>query len=76
MLCMYSNEVKFQGIFLDYATKFLNHNPFVFLYIPIYLLFTAGLIALITWQQACFSSAWGSRIGWGHGGFFAIMNIL
>ncbi len=47
-----------------------------FLYIPVYLLFTAGLIALITWQAACFSSAWGNKIGWLHGGFFAVMNIL
>ena len=76
MGCMYSSEVKFQGVMLDYSTRFLNENPCTFAYIPLYLIFTAGLFALILWQQACFSSWWGKYIGFGTGGVWGVLNVL
>ncbi len=76
MLCMYSSEVKFQGIMLEYSVRFLNENPCTFTYVPLYLLFTAGLFALIFWQQACFSSWWGKYIGFGTGGVWGVLNVL
>ena len=75
MVCMYSSEVKFQGIMLDYAVRFLNENPCTFSYIPLYLLFTAGLFALILWQAACFSSWWG-KLSFLSGGVWGVLNIL
>ena len=76
MVCMYSSEVKFQGIMLEYATRFLNENPCTFAYIPVFLLFAIGLIALILWQQACFSSWWGDYVGFGTGGVWGVLNVL
>lgn len=77
MICMYSSELKFQGIMLDYAVRFLNQNPNTFAYIPLYLLFTVGLFALIYWQQSCFNS-WYNKWGWGHtaSGIWGVLNIL
>jgi len=75
MICMYSSEVKFQGIMLEYAVRFLNENPFTFSYIPLYLIFTAGLFALILWQAACFSSSWG-KLSFLSGGVWGVLNIL
>lgn len=79
MLCQYSNEVKFQGYMLEYASKFLNQNPHAFLYIPVFILFHVGLVALILWQHSCFSSYYmGSRnfFKLTSSGFFDILNIL
>ena len=79
MLCVYINEVKFQGYMLDYATRFLNENPQVFLYIPVFILFHFGLIALIFWQHSCFSSYYrGSNNFWNFAssGVFDVLNIL
>ena len=59
MFFLYTNEKKFQGIFLQYAGLFLSENPYVLLYIPLYLLLTLGLVALIVWQHCCFSSKYG-----------------
>lgn len=60
MLCSYSNSVKNQGYFLEYATKFLNEHPNTFIYIPIFMLLAIGLVALIVWQHSCFAGAMGT----------------
>ncbi len=79
MLCMYSNEIKFQGLMLEYAVKFLNQNPHAFVYIPVFFLLHIGLAALIIWQHSCFSSFYmGSGNFWKvtSSGIFDILNIL
>lgn len=79
MLCMYSNEIKFQGYMLEYAVKFLNQNPHTFIYIPIFLLFHIGLVALVLWQHCCFVSYYmGSGNFWklNSSGILDILNIL
>lgn len=79
MLCMYSNEVKFQGYMLDYSVKFLNQNPHAFIYIPVFILLHVGLVALILWQHACYSSHYmGSRNFWKltSSGILDVLNIL
>ena len=78
MVAMYSSEVKFQGLMLDYAVRFLNENPCTFAYIPLYLLFTMGLWVLLRWQQACFNSWYDKGIGYGPwvSGFWGVLNIL
>lgn len=79
MCCMYSYEMKFQGIFLEYATRFLNANGCVFFYIPVYLLLTLGLVALIVWQHCAFSSKYATSknfYNFNNVGVFEILNIL
>lgn len=79
MLCMYSNEIKFQGYMLEYAAKFLNQNPHTFIYIPVFILLHVGLVALALWQHSCFSSFYmGSGNFWKltSSGILDILNIL
>lgn len=79
MLCMYSNEVKFQGYMLEYSVKFLNDNPHTFVYLPIFMLFHVGLAALILWQHCCFTSYFmGSANYWKltSSGILDIVNII
>lgn len=57
MIAMYYNEVKFQGLFLQYSVRFLNENPLIFLYIPVFIILTFGLVVLILWQNAAFRSS-------------------
>ena len=76
MLCMYSDEIKFQGVMLEYATVFLSCNPTTFAYIPVYLLFTAGLIALIIWQHASFMSFFGTKENPTSSGVWGILNLI
>jgi len=79
MLCVYSNEIKFQGYMLEYAVRFLNENPQVFLYIPVFLLFHFGLAALIIWQHSCFASSMsnGSKFwNFSSSGWLDILNVL
>jgi hypothetical protein len=79
MLCLYINEIKFQGYMLEYSTRFLNENPQVFLYIPVFIIFHFGLLALIFWQHSCFSSYYkGSSNYWKFtsNGLFDVLNVL
>lgn len=79
MLCWWANERKFQGIFLDYAKRFLSERPDTFLYIPIFMLLGLGLVALIVWQHCCFSSRFGGDnnfFNFNNTGFWEILNIL
>ena len=79
MLCMYANERKWQGIFLDYAKRFLSECPNTFAYIPVFMLLALGLVALIVWQHCCFSSQSASNrnfFDFNNTGFWEILNIL
>lgn len=44
MICCYKNELRLQGIFLDYARRFLNEHPNTYLYILFFM-----VLALIWW---------------------------
>lgn len=79
MLCYYNVEMKFQGILLDYAKRFLNESPLTFLYIPVFLLFTLGFFALITFQHFAFASkSWSgvTPFDFSGAGFWSILNII
>ena len=50
-----------------------------FFYIPVFLLLTAGLIALTLWQQSAFASGMGGNNNfWDffNGGFWSVLNFL
>ena len=79
MLCFYANERKFQGIFLEYAKRFLSEKPDTFAYIPVFILLTIGLFALIVWQHCCFASKFATNNNFwdfNNTGFWEVMNIL
>lgn len=79
MLCFWANERKFQGLMLEYGTKFLTERPLTFFYIPVFILFAIGLVALITWQHSCFASVFHSNnnfFDFNNTGFWEILNIL
>lgn len=52
----YLKRIKLAGIFLAYAAKFLIQKPANFLFIPVFVLMFAGLIALCLFQYLAFSS--------------------
>ena len=54
-LCIYSNELRFQGVFLKYAVRFLTERPWNFALIILYLLLLVGLFALFHFQHLSFS---------------------
>jgi hypothetical protein len=64
---------------LEYSNRFLSENAHTFAYIPVFIIFHIGLVALILWQHACFSSFFqGSSTFWklNSSGFWDILNIL
>lgn len=56
MIC-YSKELKLAQIFMENGNTFLKADPRVFLYIPLFLILTIGLITLIVWQYVAFGTA-------------------
>jgi hypothetical protein len=50
-------ELNLAGIFLEHGNTFLKTDPFVWAYIPLFLLLTAGLIVLVVWQYIAFGTA-------------------
>lgn len=56
MFWFYSNELRLQGIFLDYARTFLHDCTGTFAYIPLFLVLMAAFVALIVFQHLAFSS--------------------
>lgn len=54
-LLLYPNELRFQGIFLKYSTRFLNERPLHFLHILFFLVLNTGLVALFHLQHIAFS---------------------
>jgi hypothetical protein len=79
MACFYNNSLKLQGLFLEYAVRFLQECASTFLYIPLFFVFLAGLIALFVFQHLAFSSKWvtaGTYWNWAGPGFLGVLNIL
>lgn len=79
MLCWWANERKFQGIFLEYAKRFLSEKPDTFLYIPAFMIMAIGLVALTVWQHCCFTSQFASNNNFwdfANTGFWEVMNVL
>lgn len=56
MIC-YNKELKLAEIFMENGNTFLKSDPLVFLYIPLFLALTIGLITLIVWQYIAFGTA-------------------
>jgi len=79
MFWFYSNALRIQGIFLDYARIFLHQVSGTFAYIFIFLIFLTGFIALITFQHVAFSSKSNSNSNfWDftNPGLLGVFNIL
>lgn len=53
----YRKQIKLAQIFIQNANIFLKTDPIVFLYIPLFLVLTFGLIVLIVWQYVAFGSS-------------------
>ena len=78
-LLLYGNELRFQGLMLKLGTSFLAEKWTVFLFIPLFLLFSAGLVALIFFQQVAFSLRWSRNnnlFDLSNPGVFGILNII
>ena len=78
-LCLYRNELRFQGIMLKYASRFLSENPSNFVYLLFFLLLMVGLFALFLFQHICFSNI--RRVNnnffdFANPGVLGILNIL
>ena len=56
MLFMYRRRIKIAGVLLSYASKFLGERPVNFIYIPIFLALTIGLLILCVFQYLAYSS--------------------
>lgn len=56
MLCLYRRRIKITGVLLNYAAVFLSQKPINFIFIPIFLLLTVGLIILCLFQYLAYSS--------------------
>jgi hypothetical protein len=56
MLFLYKRRIKIAGILLHYAGKFLSSKPINFIFIPIFLALTVGLIVLCLFEYLAFSS--------------------
>lgn len=52
-------EIRVCSIFIESATRFLARSPCVFTYIPVYILLSLGLIALVVFEYLAFSSSTG-----------------
>lgn len=52
----YSHEIELSAIFMSHANIFLKETILVFGYIPLFLLFTAGLFVLFLWQYIAFGT--------------------
>jgi len=79
MFCFYSQSLRVQGIFLEYARYFLHEVKGTFVYLLIFLICLTGFIALITFQHVAFSSKSNSNTNfWDftNPGVLGILNIL
>lgn len=56
MLCTFRKRIKVAGILLTYSAKFLAAKPINFIFIPIFLALTVGLIVLSMFEYLAFSS--------------------
>jgi H+/Cl- antiporter ClcA len=76
---LYRNALRLQGIFLDYARRFIVEKGSSFVYIPIFLLLTAGTFTLFLFQHVAFSSKSHSNnnyFDFSNPGFLGWLNII
>jgi len=76
---VYSNQLRLQGIFLDYSRRFLHEVSSTLFYIPIFIIFKIGLFALFIFQHCAFSSSHHSNnnfFDFSNPGFLGVLNIL
>jgi hypothetical protein len=52
----YQREIKLSSIFMYYANQFLKENFALFAYIPLFLVFSFGLVVLCIWQYVAFGT--------------------
>ncbi len=55
-LCFYRLRGKLIAIFLDWATRFMREECFLFSYVLLFIAFTAGLVVLCLFQHSAFLS--------------------
>ena len=55
-LCCQSKEIELASIFLFYSNTFLKEKCILFAYIPLFMLFSLGLVVLCVWQFIAFGS--------------------
>jgi hypothetical protein len=53
-----NRELTLSGIFMKHGNTFLKTDILVWLYIPLFLILTFGLIVLIIWQYIAFGTAY------------------
>lgn len=56
MLCLYRKRLLVSAMFLDFSTRFLGKKPINFVFIPIFLALTVGLIVLCLFEYLAVSS--------------------
>ena len=79
MATLYEKQLAIQGIFLDYASRFLEDSVVTFSHIIIFLLATVGLFALFIFQHCAFSSlapSNGNFYDFSSPGVLGVLNIL
>ena len=57
MLCLYRKRLQVSAMFLDFSTRFLGRKPINFVFIPIFLALTVGLIVLCLFEYLAVSSS-------------------
>jgi hypothetical protein len=50
---------------MENGNTFLKSDPIVFLYIPLFIILTVGLITLIVWQYVAFGTAYETYLSQG-----------
>ena len=56
MICLYKRRIKVTGVLLHYSAAFLSSQPVNFIFIPVFLACSVGLIVLCLFQYLAFSS--------------------
>lgn len=56
-MIFYKKEIELASIFMEHSNSFLRESYLVYLYIPLFLVFTIGFLVLITWQFIAFGTA-------------------
>lgn len=78
-LAIYPNELRFQGLFLQYSTRFLNSRPSNFWWVLLFILLTLGLTSLCLFQHVAFSRKSRNNnnfFDFSNPGIFGILNIV
>lgn len=79
MAFFYGDQMKFQIVLLKYSNTFLFENGLTFIYIPIFMIFSLGLCALMWFQNMAFQSKFASNNNkWdlANSGIYSALNII